>query len=204
MRFQKMFRNALILIAFLSYSSIGSAEQTGPSALVQHFQEQLLAVMKEAKTMTVRQRYDRLLPTIEETFSLPIVIGSATGSYWKQASSEEKARLVSAFKRKNISTVATLFDGYSGQEFKIDGEKPAPQNTRLVETRIVSPDGSTVNLDYRVIEIKGRWWIIDVIIDKGISEMSTRRSEYNDILKKQGIAGLTAALDAKADELLAK
>jgi phospholipid transport system substrate-binding protein len=181
-----------------------SAERSGPVALVQHFQEQLLAVMKEAKTLTVSQRYDRLLPTIEESFSLPIMIGSATGSYWKQATAEEKARLVTAFKRKNISTVATLFDGYSGQEFKIDGEKPAPQNTRLVETRIVSPDGSSVNLDYRVIEISGRWWIIDVIVDKGISEMSVRRSEYSDTLKKKGLAGLTNALGAKADELLAK
>lgn len=181
-----------------------SAEQSAPMTLVQHFQEQLLAVMKEAKTLTVRQRYDRLVPSIEESFSLPIMIGTASGSYWKQATPDEKARLVTAFKRKNISTVATLFDGYSGQEFKIDGEKPAPQNTRLIETRIVSPDGSAISLDYRVIEIKDRWWIIDVIVDKGISEMSVRRSEYSDTLKKQGIAGLTAALSAKADELLAQ
>ena len=204
MRFGAAFRNLLISIAIFSSAPAMSAERSGPVALVQHFQEQLLAVMKEAKTLTVSQRYDRLLPTIEESFSLPIMIGSATGSYWKQATAEEKARLVTAFKRKNISTVATLFDGYSGQEFKIDGEKPAPQNTRLVETRIVSPDGSSVNLDYRVIEISGRWWIIDVIVDKGISEMSVRRSEYSDTLKKKGLAGLTNALSAKADELLAK
>lgn len=200
----KFFRNLLILMTILAIPATPRAEQAGPVALVQHFQEQLLAVMKEAKTLTVRQRYERLLPTIEATFSLPIIIGTATGSYWKQATSDEKGRLVTAFKRKNISTVATLFDGYSGQEFKIDGEKPAPQNTRLVETRIVSPDGSAVNLDYRVIEIGGRWWIIDVIVDKGISEMSVRRSEYSDTLKRQGVAGLIAALDAKADELLAK
>lgn len=204
MRFGAPFRNLLILMMTFSCAPALSAEQSAPMALVQHFQEQLLSVMKEAKTLTVRQRYDRLVPGIEESFSLPIMIGTASGSYWKQATPDEKTRLVTAFKRKNISTVATLFDGYSGQEFKIDGEKPAPQNTRLIETRIVSPDGSAINLDYRVIEIKDRWWIIDVIVDKGISEMSVRRSEYSDTLKKQGIAGLTAALSAKADELLAQ
>lgn len=204
MRSGTLLRNILILIAIILLPVTSRAEQAGPTALVKHFQEQLLAVMKEGKTLTVRQRYERLLPTIESSFSLPIMIGTATGTYWKQATADEKARLVTAFKRKNISTVATLFDGYSGQEFKIDGEKPAPQNTRLVETRIVSPDGSSVNLDYRVIEISGRWWIIDVVVDKGISEMSVRRSEYSDTLKKQGIGGLIATLDAKADELLAK
>ena len=204
MRFGAPFRNLLILITTFACMPAMSAEPITPTSLVQHFQDQLLAVMKEAKTLTVRQRYDRLLPSIEEAFSLPIMIGTTSGSYWKQATPEEKARLVTAFERKNISTVATLFDGYSGQEFKIDGEKSAPQNTRLVETRIVNPDGSSVNLDYRLIEINGRWWIIDVIVDKGISEMSVRRSEYSDTLKKQGIGGLTAALNAKADELLAK
>lgn len=204
MRFGQIFRNLLILMVVFSYSPMASAAETGPTALVQHFQDQLLAVMKEAKTLTVRQRYDRLLPAIEDAFYMPIIIGSATGSYWKEATPEEKTRLMTAFKRKNISTVATLFDGYSGQEFKIDGEKPAPQNTRMVETRIVNKDGSAVNLDYRLIAINGRWWIIDVVVDKGISEMSVRRSEYADTLKKQGIAGLTQALAAKADELLGK
>lgn len=202
MRFGVMFRSLLISITLLSFPLTASAAE--PADLVQHFQEQLLAVMKDAKTLTVRQRYDRLLPTVEEAFSLPIMIGMATGSYWKHASREEKLRLVTAFKRKNISTVATLFDGYSGQKFEIDGEKPAPQNTRLVQTRIVSPDGSSVSLDYRVIQIRGRWWIIDVIVDRGISEMSVRRSEFSNTLKEKGIAGLTALLGAKADELLAK
>lgn len=202
MRFGEIFRSLLISITLLSFPLTASAAE--PTDLVQHFQEQLLAVMKEAKTLTVRQRYDRLVPAVEEAFSLPIMIGTATGSYWQHASREEKQRLVTAFKRKNISTVATLFDGYSGQEFKIDGVKPAPQNTQLVQTRIVSPDGSSVNLDYRVIQIRGRWWIIDVIVDKGISEMSVRRSEFSSTLKEKGIAGLTALLGAKADELLAK
>ena len=199
-----MFRNLLILMVIFSIPATARAEQDSPSALVKQFQDQLLAVMKEAKTLTVRQRYERLLPVIEGTFSLPIMIGTATGSYWTQATPDEKARLVTAFKRNNISTVATLFDGYSGQEFHIDGEKSAPQNTRLIETRIVSPKDSSVNLDYRVIQIGGRWWIVDVVVDKGISEMSVRRSEYSDTLKKQGIDGLIATLEAKATELLAQ
>jgi len=202
MRIGRRLRNLLIFGLFFAVPLTASAEPGDPMALVQRFQDHLLEVMKEAKSLSVQQRYDRLLPSVEEAFSVPMMIGTATGPYWREATPTEKEQLVNAFKRNNISTVATLFDGYSGQVFAIDGERPAPQNTRLIETRIISPDGSSVNLDYRVIRLGGRWWIIDVIVDKGISEMSVRRSEYNNILKRQGIAGLIDTLTAKADELL--
>lgn len=202
MRIGVRLRNLLILGLFFLSPLTAWADQGGPIPVVQRFQDHLLEVMKEAKSLSVRQRYERLLPAVEAAFSVPIMIGTATGAYWKQATPEEKERLATAFKRNNISTVATFFDDYSGQIFQIDGERPAPQNTRLIETRIIDPDGSSVNLDYRVIEIAGRWWIIDVVVDKGISEMSVRRSEYSNILKRQGIDGLIDTLTAKADELL--
>lgn len=204
MRIGSLLRNLLISCVFFVSPLTASAQQGDAVSVVQRFQDHLLEVMKEAKTLTVRQRYERLLPGIEEAFSIPVMIGTATGAYWKQATAEEKDRLVTAFKRNNISTVATLFDGYSGQVFKIEGERPAPQNTRLIKTKIVDPDGSSVTLDYRVLDMGGRWRIIDVIVDEGISEMSVRRSEYGNILKSQGINGLIATLTAKADELLSK
>lgn len=204
MRLASRLRTVLVVCVLAGLPAAALAEENDPVAITQRFQDQLLEVMKVAKTLSVSERYDRLVPAVEEAFYLPLMIGTATGSHWKQATPEERKRLTEAFKKKNISTVATLFDGYSGQTFHIDGQKPAPQNTRLVKTRIVDPDGSSVNLDYRLIQIAGRWWIIDVIVDEGISEMSVRRSEYSDILKKQGLAGLTAALTAKADELLSK
>jgi len=202
MRIGSLLRNLLILCVFLAFPLTASAQQGDAISVVQRFQDHLLGVMKEAKSLTVRQRYERLLPGIEDAFSVPVMIGTATGAYWKQATAEEKDRLVTAFKRNNISTVATLFDGYSGQVFKIEGERPAPQNTRLIKTKIVT--GRSSCRSTTGFWKWGRWRIIDVIVDDGISEMSVRRSEYGNILKNQGINGLIATLTAKADELLSK
>jgi phospholipid transport system substrate-binding protein len=45
------------------------------------------------------------------------------------------------------------------------------------------------------------WLISDIYLDGAISEVATRRSEFAAILKMEGIDGLVAALNRKADIL---
>ena len=47
------------------------------------------------------------------------------------------------------------------------------------------------------------WLISDIYVDGAISEVATRRSEFAAIMKKEGIDGLIAALNRKADILTA-
>ena len=78
----------------------------------------------------------------------------------------------------------------------------SPQRTRIVKTRIVDPDSSFVEIDYVARRIEGRWFLVDVLVDKGISELKVRKSEYRSILKDKGVDGLIATLEAKAKQLL--
>ena len=192
-----------VLFVLVAAIPAGAAE-VDPRVLVERFQGNLLAVMKEAETLGVKGRYDRLVSSIEETFYLPLMIRIASGPYWKGANQTQRSRLISAFRRISVSTVATLFDAYAGETFEAIGEKPGPQNTLLVKTRIVIPDKSSVNLTYVAKAIKERWRLIDVIVDDGISELSVRRSEYRRVLQKEGVDGLIATLNKKADELIAQ
>ncbi len=191
------------LFVLIAAVPAGAAE-VEPRFLVERFQGNLLAVMKEAETLGVKGRYDRLVSSIEETFYLPLMIRIASGPYWKGADPTQRSRLISAFKRMSVSKVATLFDGYAGETFEAIGEKPGPQNTLLVKTRIVIPEKPSVNLTYVAKTIKERWRLIDIIVDNGISELSVRRSEYRRVLQNEGIDGLIATLNKKADELIAQ
>ena len=204
MKLQLFLLRTLALSILILVTAPAYAQQNGAAPVVERFQESLLAVMKGAKKSSVQERYDQLLPRIEEAFFLPLMVKYACGSYWESATRAQRDKLVIAFKRMNISTVATLFNGYSGQLFKTIRERPAPQNTRIVETKIIDPDKSFVDLAYRMARIRNHWRIIDVIVDNGITELTVRRSEYNNILKNKGIQGLIDSLNAKADELMSQ
>ena len=180
-----------------------AAEPT-PSALIAQFQRSLVETMKEAKALGVRGRYERLAKPIDETFHVRLMAGIAAGDHWKNATEAQRTRMVDAFRRMAIATLATMITGYSGEVFEMIGEKPGPQNTTIVDTRLVDSDASSVELAYVGRQFDGRWRFIDVILDAGISELKVRQSEYARTLRESGIEGLIALLDRKADELIAK
>lgn len=195
----------LVVAAILSPMAgpSGAAEPT-PSAMITKFQGNLIETMKQAKALGVKGRYERLAKPIDETFHVRLMAGIAAGDHWKGATETQRTRLVEAFRRMAIATLATMITGYDGQVFENLGEKAGPQNTTIVDTRLVDADDSKVSLAYVGRQFDGQWRFIDVIVDSGISELKVRQSEYARTLRDSGIEGLIALLDGKANELLAK
>ena len=180
------------------------AEEAGPRGVVEKFQVDLISVMKEAEKLGVMGRYKRLEAPVDDAFYLPVMVRYATGDYWEKATEEQRRQLVVAFRRMSLGTLATLFDGYSGETFETIGEKPKSQKTLLVESKLVRKEDTDVNIAYVTQNHNNRWFIVDVIIDNGISELKVRRSEYRYLLKQKGVNGLIAALNKKADQLVAQ
>lgn len=196
---------ALILAVIVGFSAptASRAASSNPGQVVTSFHDALLGVMKEAKTLGIKGRYDKLKPSIERSFQLPLMIQVAASSYWPQASPDQVEKLVDAFTRLSVSTYASQFDGYAGEKFETGDALPGPQNTTLVKSRIVKTGGSTVDITYVMRQAKGDWRIVDVLVDKGISELAVKRSEYRGVLRDGGIDALIRTLNTKADQLLA-
>lgn len=203
MRFRPLAAFAFALFLTLSGTSPLRAA-TGPVATVETFHGQLLAVMKEASSTPIKARFDRLAPTMDKTFDLKRMIQVASTPQWASADEAQRNRLLSAFRQVSIATYASQFDGYTGEKFETVGERPGPQSTALVETRIVEENGNTVGLTYVLKQTGDRWLIADILLDNSVSQLAVRRSEYRRILKDSGISGLIDSLDQKANELLAK
>jgi phospholipid transport system substrate-binding protein len=48
---------------------------------------------------------------------------------------------------------------------------------------------------------QGPWQISDVYLDGTISQLAVHRSEFNSVLRREGVDGLTVALNRKVDLL---
>ena len=83
---------------------------------------------------------------------------------------------------------------------QVTGEQPNPSGV-VVKSQIVKANGDPVKVDYMMRRNGDGWLISDIYLDGAISEVATRRSEFAAILRTDGVDGLIAALNRKADML---
>ena len=197
-------RGAFLATMLVFLGSIAtSAQAESASDHVTEFQAGLLSTMKVAETIDVQARYTMLEPTIINTFHLSLMAGLSAGQHWQTATENQRERLVDGFSRMSVATLATLFDGYSGQSFSVTGERSGPQGITFVDTTLKSPgEDSDIIITYVARQFGTKWRLIDVIVDGGISELKVRISEYRLTLNTGGIEALITLLNNKADYLL--
>ena len=197
-----------ILFVSLGYSSTGSyANEFAPSKVIGEFHETLLKVMKKAKSLSAKERYEKLEPALDRAFEFGIMIRLASGRSWNKTNKLDKANLTQAFRRMSIATYAYRFKGYSGQRFETIRTDPGPRGTQTVLTQIISPQENKtdkiIKLAYVTKKFGSTWKIIDILLNGSISEISVRYSEYRAILKgTRGASNLASILNKKADALI--
>jgi phospholipid transport system substrate-binding protein len=110
--------------------------------------------------------------------------------------------VIESFGRYMSAIYADRFDSYAGQKLQVTGEQPAASGV-IVKSQIIKASGEPVDVDYMMRRNGDGWLISDIYLDGAISEVATRRSEFAAIVKNEGIDGLIAALNRKADLLTA-
>lgn len=170
------------------------------SEAVKAFHAVLLDTMRNAAALGVRGRYQKLEPVIERAFDLPFMTKLSIGPAWGRLTPEQKQSAARAFGRYVTATYANRFDGYSGEQWPVLGEIKIKHGV-LVRTQLVRTGGEPVSINYHMHHNEP-WQIRDVYLSGTISELATRRSEFAAILRTQGVDGLIATLNKKADALV--
>jgi phospholipid transport system substrate-binding protein len=198
------FGSATFAVSALSakqvYAQVGGG--SGPIAPIQRLNDTLLTVMREGQQTPFTQRYQQLDPVIGQTFDLPQVLAESIGLAWASLPSEQKADLLAAFRRYTVSSYTANFDNYSGQRFEISPEPRRLSNGEvIVDTKIISAQGSSNTLDYVMRSAAGAWQVTDVLADGSISRVAVQRSDFSQLLLSGGVPALVAGLRHKVANL---
>ena len=170
------------------------------SDTVQGLYDVLLNTMKNGRTLGQSGRFAQLAPVIRRSFDIASMARLSVGPSWTGLSEAQRQQVSESFGRYISAIYADRFDSYAGQKLEVIGEQPAPTGV-MVKSRIIKANGEPVKVDYMMRRNGESWLISDIYLDSAISEVATRRSEFAAILKNEGIDGLIAALNRKADIL---
>jgi phospholipid transport system substrate-binding protein len=183
-----------------TFSYTAHAALTSGSGTVQGLYAALLSTMKDGRTLGESGRFTQLAPVIRRSFDVASMARLSVGPSWTGLSEAQRQEVTESYGRYISAIYADRFDSYHGQKLEVTGEQPATFGL-LVTTRIIKSNGEPVEVDYLMRRSGESWLISDIYLDSTISEVATRRSEFATILKTQGIDGLIAALNRKADIL---
>jgi phospholipid transport system substrate-binding protein len=203
------FKHLIVLLAtYCIFAVTPSHAQTkldpyaAPNVFVQQVADQALVALKAdarvraGDTVRVNEIVDELLlPYIdlEKTTRL------SAGRYWKQATPEQQAALVKAFR-------ATLGRTYSGALTKVDdstsmktlpfrGDETAADV--VVKSQVVQYSNTQpVQLDYRLEKTAKGWKIYDLNVEN-VWLIENYRNQFAQQIGQNGIDGLIAALNQK-------
>lgn len=198
-RWIKFWSTALLVVTVLAAPA--AAQPNAAMQKIERFNATLLSIMQNAETLKFGGRYKTLAPVMLDSFDLGFMARFSAGRHWRGLSPTDQQKLVATFERLWVSTYADRFNGYSGEAFEIVGSQKAPRDTLLVKSHIIKNDGEKIALNYLMREKEKHWSVIDIFLDGKYSELAKQRSEYTSILKREGLAGLVAKVDAKVKRM---
>lgn len=198
---------AVLLAGLLPVPAVAQQPTTGATpdarATVARLNDAILALMRGAAGREpARERLQRFLPVMLDTFDLEAALRVAAAPYFDRAAEPEKRQALDAFARRSAAQYVDRFDSYDGQRIEITGERPAPRGMLLVDTDLVRAGKAPVRLSYLLRPEGDRWRILDVLAKGTVSQLATQRSEFQSTLRGGGLAALTRDLNSNADRIL--
>ena len=194
---------AAALVGGLGHGVLSYPVHAAPASggdTVQGLYDALLNTMKNGRTLGQSGRFTQLAPVIRRSFDIASMARLSIGPSWTGMSEAQRQQATESFGRYISAIYADRFDSYNGQKLEVTSEQPAPSGV-MVRSQIIKANGEPVKVDYMMRRSGETWLISDIYLDGAISEVATRRSEFATILKNDGVDGLIAALNRKADIL---
>ena len=198
----------LCLLLGLSHASHAQAKpdpNAAPNDFVQQVADQVLAALKadssvrSGNTARVNQIVDEfILPNVnfEKTTRL------AAGRYWRQATPEQQAALVKAFRgtlgRAYSGAFTRVDEGTSVKVLPLRGEADAAD--LVVKSQVTqSANTQPIGLDYRHEKTPQGWKIYDQNVEN-IWLIENYRNQFSQQISQSGIDGLIQALNQRAQQ----
>jgi phospholipid transport system substrate-binding protein len=186
----------------LSAAIAAPAFAAEPQTQINTFDNTLLSVMKNAKSLGFQGRYTQLKPAVEQTLDIPTMTRIAVGPAWTGMTDAQREAIIQAFTRLTVASYAHNFSGWDGEHFTLEPNVQARGQDKVVETRLISKGGDAVTLAYRMRQTpSGAWKVIDIYYNGSISELTTRRSDFQATLAAGGPRALAEQLNAQAEKL---
>jgi phospholipid transport system substrate-binding protein len=190
----------LIPIGLFFFLAPALAQELGPEELVKKVTSDVMTAIKTDKELAAGDKQkaqklaeEKILPHVDFQEATRLAVGRA----WRDANPEQRKKLVDEFRSMLVRTYSNALEGYQGQEMKVLPSRNKPGDTEAtVRNQFTRAGGKPVPIEYQMRKTDSGWKIYDIAVE-GISLVLTYRSEFDQVVKQEGIDGLIKRLSQK-------
>jgi len=186
----------------LGFTLTALGQELAPEQLVQKVTEEVLTAIKSDKQLAAGDKQkalklaeEKVLPYIDFEEATRLAVGRA----WSQANPEQRKKLVAEFRNMLVRTYSNAIEAYEGQTLKVlpsRGGKQAGNDEATVRAQFVRAGGKPLPIEFQMRKTGSTWKVFDIAVE-GISLVLTYRSEFDAVVKQEGIDGLIKRLTQK-------
>ena len=192
----------IIGLVCLGFTLAAPAQELAPEQLVQKITEDVLASIKTDQQLAAgdKQRAlklaeEKVLPYVDFEEATRLAVRRA----WSQATPEQRKKLVDEFRNMLVRTYSNAIESYEGQTLKVlpsRGGKQDAKDEATVRAQFVRAGGKPLPIEFQMRKTGANWKVYDIAVE-GISLVLTYRSEFDAVVKQEGIEGLIKRLSQK-------
>ena len=193
---------ASLLAALFGAAPAAAADADDPWGWVVRISNEILDAIRADEKLhsgdadALRALVDRqVMPSVDFTMMTRMTVGPK----WRQATKEDRARLMTGFERLLIRVYAGALANIKDHRCELRPTRSRKLADELVVRTLLKSTGQPdIGLDYRIYRNKaGEWKIVDVNVE-GIWMVENYRSQFASTLNQDGIPGLIRCLKKRA------
>ena len=191
----------LAFLLFLFPFVVPAQNADNPEALVKQVTAEVLDAVKSDKQLAAGDRQaalklaeEKVLPHIDFEEATRLAVGRA----WAQATPEQKKQLTTNFRQMLVRVYSSAIQPYQGQTIQVSPVRMKPGDSEVTVHNSFrrAAGGKPVGFDYAMRKTGQGWKIYDIVVE-GVSLVLTYRSEFDSIVRQEGVDGLIKRLASK-------
>jgi phospholipid transport system substrate-binding protein len=187
-----------IVMAVLLAAAEPTAMAAGPTETVKGAVDQVFAGQdgSAVKKVSMAERRADIRKVAENLFDFQEMSRRSLGSTWDTVSSSEKQEFVRLFTSLIANSYMGKIEQYAGEPIRYESEQIDGSEASVL-SRVVTPKGAEIGIEYRLYRAEARWAVYDVRVD-GISLVNSYKAQFNRLLQRGSFAELLKQLKQKA------
>jgi len=193
-----------IAFAFTACVGLAWAQEPGPEQLIQRITDEVMAAIQSDQKLAAGDK-DKALQLAEQKVLPHVDFEEATrlavSRAWSRASAGQQKALVTEFRAMLLRTYTNAIGTYTGTQAKLLPTRGRPEgeargSEATVRYQFSRSGGKPMLVAYELRKTGAGWKIYDISVE-GMSLVLTYRTEFDGILKQEGIDGLISRLAQK-------